>query len=171
VQTIVYVATVFAEKELNFESTEMIAIVLVLQLVAIGGAYLFAYISKITSNKTSLISMILIWILICFGAYLCEGKAFFYVLSAMVGLVLGGIQSMSRSTYSKMIDENEEDVTSFFSFYDVLYKCSLVVGSFSFGLVDFITGNIRNSVLVLMLYFIIGLWLLVRTNLSGPKAA
>lgn len=160
VQTVIYLATVFAEKELAFESSELILLVLILQLVAIGGAYLFAYISKITSNKISLSIMLIIWIVICVGAFFTHGKLLFYVLAGMVGMVMGGIQSLSRSTYSKMLEDKESDTTSYFSFYDVLYKVAIVAGTFLFGLVDNITGDMRYSVLVLAVFFIIGIIIL-----------
>ncbi len=171
VQTIIYVATVFAEIILNFESSEMIAIVLVLQLVGIAGAYFFAYISDQIGNKKSLTIMILIWILICVAAYFTTGKALFYVLSGLVGMVMGGIQSLSRSTYSKMLNNKNEDVTSYFSFYDVLYKCSIVAGTLAYGIVDNLTGNLRYSVLALGVFFIIGLILLNMTNFQKAFAS
>ncbi len=161
VQTIIYVATVFAKTELNFESSELILLVLILQLVAIGGAYLFAWVSKIYSNKLSLIIMLLIWITICLGSYFTQGKMMFYGLSAMVGLVMGGIQSLSRSTYSKMLEDKDNDVTSYFSFYDVLYKTAIVAGTFLFALVDSITGDMRNSILVLTVFFVAGMLILL----------
>jgi len=164
VQTIIYLATVFAEKILAFESHEMIQIVLVLQLVGILGAYLFAYISKQVGNKKALIYMVLIWLALCIGAHFCTGKSFFYVLAGFVGLVMGGIQSVSRSTYSKMINDNTKDVTSYFSFYDVLFKLSIVAGTLAFGIVDNLTGNMRYSVLALAGFFVIGLLLLWATN-------
>lgn len=164
VQTIIYVATVFAKIILNFQSEEMIAIVLVLQLVGIVGAYLFAYISDLIGNKKSLTIMILIWITICLVAYFTTGKTLFYVLAGMVGMVMGGIQSLSRSTYSKMLNEKEDDVTSYFAFYDVLYKSSIVAGTLAYGLVDNLTGNLRYSVLALGVFFLIGLYLLNTTN-------
>lgn len=160
VQTILYLATVFAEKELSFVASELIILVLILQLVAIGGAYFFAWVSSKTSNKSSLSIMLIIWIFICAGAYFTTGKLFFYVLAAMVGMVMGGIQSLSRSSYSKMLKDKNKDTTSYFSFYDVLYKVAIVVGTFSFGFVDNLTGNMRYSVLVLAAFFIIGLLLL-----------
>lgn len=170
VQTIIYVATVFAKIILNFESQEMIAIVLVLQLVGIIGAYLFAYISDQIGNKKSLTIMILIWILICVVAYFTTGKSLFYVLAGLVGMVMGGIQSLSRSTYSKMLNDKDEDVTSYFSFYDVLYKSSIVAGTLAYGAVDNLTGNLRYSVLALGVFFVIGLVILSRTNFQKAFA-
>ena len=101
--------------------------------------------------------MLLIWIAICIGAFFTYGKVMFYVLASMVGLVMGGIQAISRSTYSKMLEDKENDTTSYFSFYDVLYKLAIVVGTFLFGIVDNITGNMRYSVLVLGGFFILGI--------------
>ena len=160
VQTVIYLATVFAEKELSFESSELILLVLILQLVGIGGAYFFAWVSKKTSNKISITIMLIIWIIICVGAYFTHGKMLFYILAAMVGMVMGGIQAISRSTYSKMLEDKEHDTTSYFSFYDVLYKVAIVAGTFLFGIVDNITGNMRYSVLVLGAFFIVGLIIL-----------
>lgn len=170
VQTIIYVAAIFAEKLLGFESTELIVIILLLQLVGIVGAYLFAYISKKTSNKTSLLITISIWVLICLAAYFCYSKSPFYIIACAVGMVMGGIQSMSRSTYSKLLEENEEDTTSYFSFFDVVYKLAIVIGTASFGLVDYITQDMRNSVIVLCLYFVIGFIFLYRTEIKKEVA-
>ncbi|MDF1697871.1 MAG: MFS transporter [Saprospiraceae bacterium] len=170
VQTIIYVATVFADIILNFESSEMIAIVLVLQLVGIVGAYLFAFVSDKIGNKKALTIMILIWILICLIAYFCTGKTLFYFLAGLVGMVMGGIQSISRSTYSKMLNDKEDDVTSYFAFYDVLYKTSIVAGTLAYGIVDNLTGNLRYSVLSLAVFFVIGLYLLSKTNFEKAMA-
>ena len=170
VQTVIYIATIFAEKELSFGASEMIIIVLILQLLAIVGAYLFAFISKIKGNKFGLMSMLFIWISICIAAYFVESKMTFYVIAGSVGLVMGGIQSLSRSTYSKMIDDNQGELTSWFSFYDVVYKASLVAGSFLFALVDFITHNLRYSVLVLILFFLVGIILLSKVDIKTAMA-
>jgi len=170
VQTVIYVATIFAQIELNFDAGELIVIVLILQLVAIVGAYFFAYVSKIKGNKASLMAMLFIWISICLAAYFVESKMMFHIIAALVGLVMGGIQSLSRSTYSKMVDDNEGDLTSWFSFYDVVYKVSLVAGSFLFALVDIITQNLRYSVLVLTVFFAIGIWLLSMVDIKSAMS-
>lgn len=163
VQTVIYLATIFAEKELAFSSSELIMIVLLLQLVAVIGAYLFAWLSGKIGNKNSLLIMIAIWFGICIAAYFTSSKMSFYIIAALVGMVMGGIQSLSRSTYSKMID-SEEEVTSYFSFFDVLFKLSIVMGTFSFGFVDNLTHNLRYSVLVLGLYFVIGFVLMLMVD-------
>lgn len=169
VQTVVYVATVFAEKILGFETGELIVIVLLIQLVAIVGAYFFAWICKKLGNRASIIIMLCIWLVVCGIAYFANTKMTFYCMAALTGLVVGGVQSVSRSSYSKMLLSKDEDVTSYFSFYDVLYKSSIVSGTLLFGLVDNITGNMRNSVLVLASFFVIGIILISRTNIENPK--
>ena len=166
VQTIIYLATPFAEKILHFEPSEMIIIVIVLQLVGIIGAFLFASISDYIGNKKALIIMVTIWLIICISAHFCTGKTLFYFIASAVGMVMGGIQSVSRSTYSKMIEKDSEEVTSYFSFYDVLYKVAIVAGTMAFGIVDNITGDMRYSVLALAVFFIIGLVLLFKTNFN-----
>lgn len=170
VNTVIYIATLFAKNELGFETGELILIVLILQLVAIGGAYAFAWFSNVTSNKISLATMIIVWIIICVVAYFVQSKAIFYAVATGVGIVMGGIQSLSRSTYSKMIGEGESDVTSYFSFYDVTYKVAIVLGTFMFGWIEYLTGNIRNSVLFVGLLFLIGLIILMTVNFKRGMA-
>jgi MFS transporter, UMF1 family len=161
VQTVIYLASTFAEKELNFETSELILIILLLQIVAIGGAFLFAAISKALGNKISLMMAIFIWASICFSAYFVQEKLDFYILAAMVGLVLGGAQSLARSSYGKMIREKKGELTSYYSFYDVVYKTSIVMGTIVFGVVNQLTGGMRASILALAIFFIIALFLLL----------
>lgn len=157
VQTILFLASVFAEKELKFETAELIGLILILQIVAIIGASFFAKLSDWKGNKFTIISMLIIWVIICLLGYYIQDKISFYWLGGFVGFVMGGIQSLSRSTYSKLIPENTGDTTSFFSFLDVMDKSSVVVGTFAFGFVEQLTGNIRNSLLALGLFFVVGL--------------
>ena len=142
---------------MGFKDAELIITILLLQLVAIPGALLFARLSQVKGNKFSLSIQLVIWITICIGAFLTSEKWQFFLIAGMVGLVLGGIQSLSRSTYAKLLEGRTEDLTSFFSFYDVLSKIAIVSGTFIFGLVNSITGNMRNSVLFLIVFFCLGL--------------
>ncbi len=167
VQTIIYLATVFAEKELAFGTSELISIVLLLQLVAIAGAFFFANLSKRFGNRKALLVAIAIWFCICLFAYFVHTQVLFYGIAALVGMVLGGIQSLSRSTYSKLLDNDEEELTSYFSFYDVLYYLSVVFGTFAFGIVEQLTQNIRYSVLVLALFFVVGFIILRRVKIEN----
>ena len=159
VQTVMYVATLFGSKELKLETSSLILTVLIIQLVAIGGAFLFAFLSKAFGNIMGLIVAVVVWIFICIGAYFIRGEMDFFVIAFFVGMVMGGIQALSRSTYSKMLPETE-DHASYFSFYDVMEKMSIVLGTLSYGLIEEITGSMRNSIVGLVIYFAIGLVLL-----------
>jgi len=157
VHAVIYLATLFADTVLGFETAELIVTILLLQLVAIPGALLFARVSKAYGNKASLLIQLGIWILICVGAYLTQRKTEFFLLAGLVGMVLGGIQSLSRSSYAKLLEGRKEDPTSFFSFMDVLTKLAIVSGTFIFGLVNAMTGNMRLSVLALGGFFLLGM--------------
>ncbi len=166
VQTIMIMAVFFGTKEITWGSPEekdtgLIISILVIQFIAVVGAYLTAFISKKIGNIKALGIIVFIWILICIGAYaLVYTPTQFYIAAATIGFVMGGIQSLSRSTYSKLLPETE-DHASYFSFYDVLEKLGIVVGTFGFG---FIEGmfSIRESVLMLIIFFIVGFVLLLR---------
>ena len=166
VQTVLFLAATFAEKELHFGTSQLIIIILLLQLVAILGAVLFARVSEKRGNKFALMTMLCIWVLICILAYYVETSTQFYFIAAAVGTVMGGIQSLSRSTYSKLLPVGTEDTASFFSFYDILEKSAIVLGTFSFGIIEQITGGMRNSILALILFFVIGLVLLARVRIK-----
>ncbi len=165
VQTVLFLAATFAEKELQFKTSDLIILILILQLVAIVGATFFARVSDWRGNKFSLAVMIIIWMLICGIAYIVSSKMEFYILAGAVGLVMGGIQSLSRSTYSKLIPENTPDTASWFSFYDVLDKVSTMLGTFGFGIVQ-LTGGMRSAVLALAVFFVIGLIILGFTRIA-----
>jgi UMF1 family MFS transporter len=168
VQTVMYVATIFGEKELHIPSDDLKLVVLVLQLVAIIGASVFAKVSAAIGNIKALIMIVSVWICICFGAYFVTGGGQFFILAGVVGFVMGGVQSLSRSTYAKLIPANTVDTTSYFSFYDIVEKLSIVLGTFSYGLIDHITHNMRYSTVALAIYFMIGLLLLSTIVRSKP---
>ena len=165
VNTVIYLATVFAEKELGFESSELILTVLILQLVAVVGAILFAKMSQSKGSKYALVTMIIIWMLICFAAYFVNSKAWFFVLAFFVGMVLGGIQSSSRASYTKLIEE-EEEYNSYFSFYDLLFYLSIVFGTAIFALIDNLTDNLRYGVLSLAIFFVIALAIFSKVKIA-----
>jgi MFS transporter, UMF1 family len=166
VQAVLFLASTFAEKELKFTSAGLILLILVLQIVAIGGANLFARISGKKGNKFSIMIMLVVWTGICIIGYFVQTGADFYILAAAVGLVMGGIQSLSRSTYAKLLPQNTPDTASYFSFYDVMDKLSTVVGTFTFGFVEQITGGMRNSVMALAVFFIISLIVFSRVKIQ-----
>ncbi len=172
VQTVMLAATLYGKSELNIPTTNLIIAILIIQLVAIPGAHLMAKLASKWGNFNTIMVAILIWIGGCIiGYYLPRnGLLPFYCLSIIVGFVMGGIQSVSRSTYSKLMPETH-DTTSYFSFYDVTEKVAIVIGMFSFGFINEITGSQRNSVLALCIFFIIGFVLLYRTSKLKGHAA
>lgn len=162
VMTVIYVATLFAEDELKIPRDGLIATLLVIQLVAIPGSYLASYLSRKFGNSVALRIQVFIWFLVPLGAYFTTTANQFYVIAGMVGLVMGGIQSLSRSTFAKLIPEDIKHTASYFSLYDILEKASITTGTFIFGYLNSITGNMRTSILFLMVAFFLGFLLLMR---------
>ncbi len=163
VQTVMLAATLFGSKVLKLPTEKLILTILIIQLVAIIGAYIMSKLSEKFGNLRTLSGVVVIWIAICIAAYFTTGEYEFYCLAVMVGLVMGGIQSLSRSTYAKLMPETK-DTTSFFSFYDVTEKIAIVIGMFSFGLIEELTGSMRNSILVLIVFFATGFILLLSAD-------
>ncbi|MDZ4794987.1 MAG: MFS transporter [Bacteroidota bacterium] len=171
VQTVMLAATLYGKSELQIETDSLIIAILIIQLIAIPGAFAIAALSKRTSNLFALMICIFVWIGLCIGAYLIPAKntMAFYLLAVVVGFVMGGIQSLSRSTYAKLMPETR-DTASFFSFYDVAEKIAIVIGMFSFGFINELTGSQRYSVLALMVFFIIALICLLFTQTALKKS-
>ena len=172
VQTIMLIATYFGIEELDWGTTDsttgLIVSILLIQIVAILGAFVTSRCSAHYGNINTLIVLNLIWIFICIFAYTITTPMEFYITAAAVGLVMGGIQSLSRSTYSKLLPEDAVDTTSYFSFYDVSEKIGIVIGMLSYGYIAQITGSIRYSIIFLGLFFLIGMFLLTRVNKKAP---
>ena len=166
VQTVMLLAPLFADKEIGMGADEMIIVVLIIQIIAIGGAYFFAFLSNLRGNGFAISTTLIIWIVICVSGYFLVDKITFYALAAFLGFVMGGIQSISRSTYSKLIPSDAKDTASFFSFYDITEKLAIVIGSLSYGLIDQVTGSMRNSMLFMSIFFIGGFVLLQIANLK-----
>ncbi|MES2520141.1 MAG: MFS transporter [Bacteroidota bacterium] len=161
-QTVMYLGALFGGQELNLPSDALIVTILLIQLVAIPGAYIFSKLSEKMGNTKSLSIIVIIWIVICIAGYFVYSRNEFYILATGIGFVMGGIQSLSRSTYAKMLPENTADTASYFSFYDVCDRLSTVIGTFMFGLVNQLSGSMRMSLLFLTIIFTIGLIILSR---------
>ncbi|MBM6498971.1 MFS transporter [Flavobacterium macrobrachii] len=160
VQTIILLLGIYVKKELEIETSKLIIIILLIQIVAILGAFLFSRISEKIGNIRTLKLTIAIWCIICFAIFLINSKSEsidlqVYAIGASIGMVLGAIQSISRSTYSKLLPETEDHAT-YFSFYDVTEKVAIVLGTFIFGLVGAISDSLRNSIFILALFFLLG---------------
>jgi len=166
VQTVMLVAAGYSKKEIfpkPEDEPKLLVTILLIQIVAIFGAIALSRISKLIGNIATMIIGIAIWIIICIWGYFIKSQTEFYILAACVGLVMGGIQSMSRSTYAKLLPETQ-DTTAFFSFYDVTEKLALTIGLFLFAYNEELTGSMRNSILVLMVFFILSLFSLLYTK-------
>ncbi|REG85973.1 MFS transporter [Winogradskyella sediminis] len=173
VQTIMLVAVYFGEEEIAWGDSDaktfgLIVSILVIQVVAILGAILTSRASSKFGNIKTLIVINFFWMGLCFYAYFMETPMQFYIAAGFVGLVMGGVQALARSTYSKFLPETE-DTTSYFSFYDVAEKIGIVIGMGIFATIDQVTGSMRNAILFLVIFFIVGIILLFRVPKSQLK--
>lgn len=166
VQTIILLAPLFGESVIGLGGEKLILTVLVLQVVAIGGSYFFAFVASRWGNKVSLLSMLFIWVGICVGAYNLQTETQFFIMAGFLGLVLGGIQAISRSTYSKLIPQGSADTASYFSLYEFSEKVAIVIGTLSFGFIEQISGSMRNSSLAMIAFFGLGIFVLGFTRLD-----
>jgi UMF1 family MFS transporter len=163
VQTVFVAATIFGSRVLKLDTEKLIITVVIIQLVAIIGATQMARLSGKFGNIKVLISAVILWILVCVAAFQVALMAekgvnteyFFYALAVAVGLVMGGIQALSRSTYSKLMPVTK-DTASYFSFYDVAEKVAIVIGVFTFAIIDD-RIEMKYSVLSLIAFFSVGL--------------
>ena len=167
-QTVMLIAAYFGESEILWDSQKsktlgLIISILLIQIVAIIGAIITTLASEKYGNIKTLIAINLIWALICIYAYFVKTPFQFYIAAGLVGMVMGGMQSLSRSTYSKLIPKTQ-NTTSFFSFYDVTEKIAIVIGMTAFGLITQSSGGMRNSVFMFFILFLIAAFLLRKVN-------
>jgi len=168
--TVMFMAATYGEKELKLGESVLIGTILCIQLLGVAGAWSFARISKKIGNINSLIIAVAAWVIICYGAYLITDARGFITVAIFVGFVMGGSQALGRSTWSKMLPETH-DHTSFFSFFDVVEKLATVAGTFSFGIMEAISGSMRASVLSVIIFFLFGLAFLLVVRRVGLKLA
>ena len=165
-QTVLLIATYFGEAEIQWSNSSektigLIVAILLIQIVAIFGAILTARASERFGNLTVLIVINIIWAFLCIRAFYIHTPTEFYLIAGLVGMVMGGLQSLSRATYSKYLPTTN-DTASFFSFYSVTEKIAIIFGMIMFGTIDQITGSMRNSILFFAVLFIAGVILLLR---------
>jgi UMF1 family MFS transporter len=168
--TVMFMAATYGEKELGLKDEVLIPTILIIQLVGMGGAWLFARLSARWGNLKALMLSVGVWIFICIGAYFVINALQFMIAAFFIGLVMGGTQALARSTYSKMLPETTTDHTSYFSFFDVMEKLATVAGTFSFGIIEALTGSMRYSVLAIGVFFMIGMTFLLFTHTLQQKA-
>jgi len=169
VQTVMLVAANFGAKELHLPEENLISIILLIQFVAILGAWLTAKFSEKYGNVKVLIVIVAFWTLICGFFYFITKDYQFYAAAVLVGIVMGGVQTLSRSTFSKYIPQNIPDTASYFSFYDVTEKLAIVVGLFTFGFVESVTHEMRDSAMVLDIFLALGLIILLSLFVAEQK--
>lgn len=169
VQTVMYMAALFGKEELNIPTDKLIMTILLIQLLGIVGAYFYAFISSRIGGTKTLISIMFIWILVCVFAYHTHTLQQFYGIAIMVGFVMGGVQSLSRSTFTKFLPKEEEH-SAYYSFYELTEKVAIVLGTLCYGLIDQITGSMRQSVVALIIFFVIGMAGLFVLNAVMNKA-
>lgn len=171
-QTVMLVAAYFGEQEVQWAEGQktmgLIISILAIQIIAIFGALVTARLSKRFGNIKMLIALNFFWVVLCVLAYFVYTPIQFYITAGLVGLSMGGIQALARSTYSKLIPRTA-DTASYFSFYDVAEKLGIVIGMLMYGFVDQITGSMRNSILFFLIFFLIGALLLRRLNKKEPN--
>ena len=165
-QTILYLATLFGTAELQLESDFLIISILVIQFVAIAGAYLFSSMSSRFGNVRTLRVAVLVWVAASLYAYFIDDKWQFLAAAFIVGLIMGGSQALSRSTYSKLLPETENHA-SFFAFYDISEKLAIVLGTLCFGLVHELTGSMRSAIWPIVGFFVVGLLVLGRVRMKS----
>jgi len=154
--SVMFMAASFGKKQVGLDDNVLIPTILLIQLVGIGGAWSFARLSGRIGNLRALMIALTAWTLICVGAYFITDATGFIITAFFIGIVMGGTQSLARSTYSKMLPDTT-DHTSYFSFFDVMEKLATAGGTFSFGLIEALTGNMRSSVVAIAIFFLIGL--------------
>lgn len=169
VLNVMFMSAIYGKKELLLDDKILIPTILLIQLVGMVGAWLFVKITKRYGNIKSLCISLFCWILIIYGAFKTTDAISFIIVAFFVGIVMGGSQSIARSTYSKMLPQNTNDHTSYFSFYDVMEKMATVFGTFSFGIIEAITGSMRYSVLAVVVFFIFSLFFMIMLFFKQKK--
>lgn len=154
--SVMFMATNFGKKVIGLDDNILIPTLLIIQLVGMVGAWFYARLSGKIGNLPAMMIALASWTLVCVGAYYITDAAGFITAAFFIGILMGGTQSLARSTYSKMLPKTTTDHTSYFSFFDVMEKLATAGGTFSFGLIESITGNMRYSVLAIGIFFLIG---------------
>jgi MFS transporter, UMF1 family len=170
-QTVMYVASLFGAKVLGLPTVNLIAAVLLINLIGIPGSLFFSWLSGKSGHNFTIRILIVVWVLVAVFAYFINSPVQFYMLGALVGTIMGGIQSLLRSTYAKILPDDTYNHASYFSFYDVAEKLAIVIGTFAYGFIEELTGSMRNSALALSVFFVLGLIFMSRIkNFRGIHA-
>jgi UMF1 family MFS transporter len=169
VTTIMGMSSVFATKTLNLTTGHLIVVILILQLLAIIGSYVFVVVAKRFTNLMAIKIAVALWVVVCFIGYSVQNINQFYIMACLVGFVMGGTQSLSRSAYATLIQGEQDEYATWFSLYDVLDKIGVVTGTFLFGWIEYMTGSMRASVATLSVFFLIGFLFLQLINKAWKR--
>jgi len=168
-QTVMYMAPTFAEKEVDMSTDMLILLVLILQILAIAGAYFFSWLSAKIGNLRALMTAVFIWSMVVLAVYFTTEITTFLIVAAVVGFIMGGSQSLARSSYSKMLPDTT-DHALFFSFYDITEKVAIVLGTFAFGYINEVMGGMRSSILFLLSFFVLAFLIFYGLNYHLKRA-
>ncbi len=169
VTTIMGMSSVFATKTLQLTTPHLIGVILILQLLAIAGSWLFVIVAKRSTNLMAIKTAVAFWVVVCFIGYSVQNITQFYIMACLVGLVMGGTQSLSRSAFATLIQGEEDEYATWFGLYDVLDKIGVVAGTFLFGWIEYMTGSMRASVATLSVFFLIGFIFLQLINKAWKR--
>ncbi|OPA80081.1 MFS transporter [Paenibacillus selenitireducens] len=163
ISTIISMATIYG-KTIGIETSHLIIALLITQFVGIPFTYLFGKIASKMGSKKSLYISLCVYVLVVFLGYFMTSALHFYALAFIVGMVQGGSQSIARSIYSRLVPK--ERTSEFFGFLSLSDKVSASLGPALFGIVSLLTGSTRQAILSLLVFFIVGIFLLTRVNIA-----
>ena len=164
IQTVIYAASVYGERQLKFEKSTVLMAFLVVQFIGVAGALLFGRIAERRGARSVILAGLLIWIVVVGAGYLTPARncPLFLALAAAIGLVLGGTQALSRSFYSQLIPAGRE--AEYFSLYQAAERGTSWLGTLVFGVVQQVTGSYRPALFALAAFFVVGFLLLSRVD-------
>lgn len=165
IQTVIALSSQFGQEELGLPLSTLTATILMVQFVAFFGAMAFNYIAKAIGTKRAIMLSLVIWVGTTVASYFIQpGEATqFFILGAVIAVVLGGSQALSRSVYSLMIPRGRE--SEYFSLYEISERGTSWLGPLFFGLALQITGSYRVAIVGLAIFFVVGLALLTRVDI------
>ena len=159
IQTVIALSSQFGSEELGVGASSLIVLILMVQFVAFGGALFFGYLAGKIGTKRAILASLVIWSLTVIYAYaFLQTETQFFVMGAVIAIVLGGSQALSRSVFSTMIPKGQE--AEYFSLYEISERGTSWIGPLVFGLALQMTGSYRIGILSVVIFFIAGLVLL-----------
>jgi UMF1 family MFS transporter len=166
-QAVISQSSTFAIQDLKFTDRELVAVILMVQFIATPGAIWIGLISDRWGRKNTLVMCLLVWVILLTSASFVHSKAGYWALCIGVALVLGGTQAVSRAIMGSLIPKRQE--ARYFGFFNLSGKATSFLGTFFFGLVIATTGSSRAAIVGLLIFFVIGLSIVVRLDLGSKQ--